>query len=142
MSSQHLERLQDSSLDLADGEKDIRGAEVFDLDGTKVGEVDALFIDEPARKVRFLLVSGGGILGIGDEQRLIPVEAIDRVQADSIFLRQGRHRVAGSPKYDPTLVEEPWYWEGMYGWYGYAPYWGAAGLTPPAAVRPYRPARR
>lgn len=48
--------------------------------------------------------------------------------------------VAFSPRYNPQLVEQPSYWESVYGWYGYAPYW--AGLTPGAAVHPYRPVRR
>jgi sporulation protein YlmC with PRC-barrel domain len=142
MTSKQLERLKDSSLQLADGEVDIRGASVYDSNGVKVGDVEALFVDEQAREVRFVLVSGGGILGIGDEERLVPVDAIDRTQDGDVFLRESRQRVADAPKYDPSLVDDPGYWEGMYGWYGYAPYWGAAGLTPPAAVHPYRPARR
>lgn len=141
MTSEQLERLKDSPLHLADDENDIRGAKVYDLNGVKIGRVDALYIDEPARRVHFLLVVGGGILGIGDEKRLIPVEAIDHIEAGIVYLREGHERVAGSPKYDPTLVEKPSYWESVYGWYGYAPYWGA-GLAPPAAVHPYRPARR
>jgi sporulation protein YlmC with PRC-barrel domain len=96
---------------------------MYDREGMKVGEVEAVVVNRPEPHVRFLLVSDGGALAIGDEQRLVPVEAVDRIEQGIVFLDEARRRVAEAPKYDPTLVDEPSYWEQMYGWYGYAPYW-------------------
>lgn len=140
MTNGQLDRMKDTGLAFGESENDIRGHSVVDASGGKVGNVEALYVDENARRIRFVLVAGLGVLGIGDEQRLIPVEAIDRIEGDEVHLRHPRERVAFGPRYNPKLVEEPSYWESVYGWYGYAPYW--AGLTPGAAVHPYRPVRR
>jgi sporulation protein YlmC with PRC-barrel domain len=121
-------------------EEDISGSAVVDGSGGKVGNVEALYVDENARKIRFLVVAGGGVLGIGDERRLVPVEAIDRIEGDAVHVRHPRERVAFSPRYNPKLVEDPSYGESVYGWYGYAPYW--AGLKAGPSVHPYQPVRR
>ena len=140
MTNQRNGRLHDSGLAFGEGEEDIRGYAVVDASGGNVGNVDALYVDENARKIRFLLVAGGAVLGIGDERRLVPVEAIDRIENDMVHLRHPRERVAFSPRYNPKLVEDPSYWESVYGWYGYAPYW--AGLTAGPSAHPYQPVRR
>jgi len=127
----HLEPLVQSDLALADGEPDVRGNQVIDSAGSDLGRVDALYVDGEERRVRFLLVKGGGILGIGDTTRLVPVEAIDAYDVGSVRLREDGERVTGAPRYDPKLVEQQDYWEDVYGWYGYPPYWatGAAGFV-------------
>jgi len=117
-----LIRLSDSNLTLADGAEDIRGLKVLDMSGEEVGSVNDLFIDEQERKVRFHEVSSGGFLGLGATKFLLPVEAITRVSVDDVYINQSRERVAGSPKYDPTLVEER-YVSDVYSHYGYPPYW-------------------
>ncbi|MEV6301109.1 hypothetical protein AB0M02_17000 [Actinoplanes sp. NPDC051861] len=35
-----------------------------------------------------------------------------------------KNRIAGAPKYDPELVEQRAYYEEIYGYYGYPPFWG------------------
>ena len=59
-------KLSDSDFVLASPEQDIRGKDVYDADGEKVGRADDLYIDGQERKVRFLEVSAGGFLGIGE----------------------------------------------------------------------------
>jgi hypothetical protein len=87
-------------------------------------------VDAADRTFRFLLVRGGGILGIGDRELLIPVEAIRRVD-DAVRLGHSHLQVAQAPAYQPDLVDQRWYWEGMYGWYGYPPFWGGPiGMAP------------
>jgi len=140
MTNEQLDRLKHSGLPLGEGESDIGGDAVVDASGGKVGNVEALFVDEIARRIRFLLVAGHGAVGIGDEQRLVPVEAIDRIEGNVVHLRHPRERVAFSPRYNTKLVSEPSYWESVYGWYGYAPYW--AGLMAGPSVHPYQPVRR
>ncbi len=55
--------------------------------------------------MRFLEVGSGGFLGIGETTFLLPVEAVTKVDEDSVRVNQRRDRVAGAPKYDPDLVE-------------------------------------
>jgi sporulation protein YlmC with PRC-barrel domain len=115
-------RLDQSELMLAEGELDIRGKDVVDVDGEELGSVTGLFVDEEERRVRFLEVKGGGILGLGDEVTLVPVEAVASVDEERVRLEHPSARVAGAPRYDPQLADQP-DWGELYGYYGYPPYW-------------------
>ena len=125
-----LHRLKDSDLQLADRQADIRGRRVVDSAGEDLGEVEDLLIDERERKVRFLEVASGGLLGIGETRILLPVETVVRIGDDEIRTNQSRERVLGAPRYDPELVEQP-YLSSLYGYYGYGtPFWDAAYVYP------------
>jgi CBS domain-containing protein/sporulation protein YlmC with PRC-barrel domain len=125
-----LVRLSDTNLTLAEVAEDIRGLKALDMSGEELGTVDDLFIDEQERKVRFLEVSSGGFLGLGATKFLLPVDAITRISPDEVHINQSRERVAGAPRYDPTLVEER-YVSDVYSHYGYPPYWGIDYRYPP-----------
>lgn len=125
-----LVRLSDTNLTLAEQAEDIRALKVLDLAGEEVGTVNDLFVDEQERKVRFLEVSSGGFLGLGATKFLLPVDAISRITPDVVHINQSRERVAGAPRYDPTLVEER-YASDVYSHYGYPPYWGVDYTYPP-----------
>lgn len=125
-----LERLRDSSLSLAKGERDLRNLTVVDPDGEEIGTVQALYVDTVERKVRFLDVRGGGLLGVGDAAWLIPVEAIHHVRDDRVRVGQSRKHIEQGPAYDPRLVTDEGYWAGLSGWYGYPPYWLGWPVTP------------
>lgn len=120
-----LVKLGDTDLTVADADEDIRGREVVDPTGEKIGKVDGLMIDDRESKVRFMLVESGGFLGIGADQSLIPIDAITNIDEDTVRVDQTRDKIAGGPTYDPALTEIPDdYWAGAYGYYGYTPFWG------------------
>jgi sporulation protein YlmC with PRC-barrel domain len=121
-------RLDQSDLTLAEGEQDIRGRDVVDEAGQEVGTITGLFVDESERRVRFLEVKGGGILGFGDEVTLVPVEAVRAIKAERVMLAHPSSKLAGAPRYDPALTEQP-DWTELYGYYGYSPYWPPDALT-------------
>jgi sporulation protein YlmC with PRC-barrel domain len=118
-----LVRLSDTDLTLAERDEDIRGRQAVDMAGEELGEVHDLLIDDREQKVRFLEVSSGGFLGLGATKFLIPVDAITRITPDAVHINQSRERVAGAPRYDPTLIDER-YVGNVYSHYGYSPYWG------------------
>jgi sporulation protein YlmC with PRC-barrel domain len=118
-----LVKLSDTNLTLASRAEDIRGRDVLDTAGDEIGKVDDLLIDEQEQKVRFLQVSSGGFLGLGATKFLIPVDAIMRMTEDAVYISHARERLAGAPRYDPSLVDER-YLSDVYGYYGYSPYWG------------------
>ncbi len=130
MSDDHIAtliKLSDSGLMLADPAEDVRGRTVRDSDGEEIGTVEDLLIDSGEAKVRFLLVEHGGILGIGAKPSYVPVEAISTITEDEIRLSHSRQRVSESPRYDPELADESKYYADLYGYYGYAPFWGGPG---------------
>ena len=126
-----LVKLGDTELTVADKAEDIRGRTVKDRAGEEIGKVDNLIMDEQDAKVRFMEVAAGGFLGIGEKKFLIPVDAIARIDEDHVHVDQTRAHVASAPDYDPTLVPEWSYYEDVYGYYGFAPYW-APGYAYPA----------
>jgi CBS domain-containing protein/sporulation protein YlmC with PRC-barrel domain len=117
-----LVSLSDTNLALADRAEDIRGRNALDMAGEELGQVDDLLIDEREGKVRFLQVASGGLLGLGTTKFLIPVDTIVRITEDAVHINQTRERVAGAPRYDPTLVDER-YMSAVYSHYGHPPYW-------------------
>jgi sporulation protein YlmC with PRC-barrel domain len=117
-----LVTLCDTEWTVADRAADIRGRRVFDPAGEEVGAVEDLFIDARERKVRLLQVMSGGFLGLGATTFLLPVEAITRISDEAVHIDQR-------------------YLQDLYGHYGYAPYWSAAGVYPPYPLEPPRPER-
>lgn len=130
-----LVMLSDTDETIANGEEDIRGRAVKDRAGEDLGTVDDLLIDPTANQVRFLVVASGGFLGLGEQKSFIPVEAVTRVGAHEVFIDQTLDQVAGAPAYDPDLVNDRSYNEGVYGYFGYLPYW-APGYAYPGFVNP------
>ena len=124
-----LLRLSDSMLTLERPADDLRDRKVFDSDNEQIGKVEDLFIDEGEKKVRFLLVRDGGFLGIGAERALIPVDAVANIDEKGVHISHGRQHIAGAPLYDPNLITNNYY-EDIYGYYGYGPYWSAGYMYP------------
>jgi len=101
-----LDRLSDTGRTVADPVEDIRGRGVKDSDSEDIGKVADLLVDSEQGKVRFLQVEHGGILGFGATPSFIPVDAIDRITEDDVYISQSAQRVAGAPRYEPDLIDE------------------------------------
>lgn len=132
-----LRKLEDSDLEIARRDEDVRGRKMVDRHGDEIGKVDALFIDESEQKIRFLRVSSGGFLGIGATKFLIPVDAITRIDDDHVHIDKTREHLVGAPPYEPELVDRREYYQSLYQYYGYPPYWTTGYAYPPF---PYYPA--
>ncbi|WP_206426063.1 PRC-barrel domain-containing protein [Nakamurella antarctica] len=89
-----------------------------------------LIIDEQQEKVRFLLVEHGGFLGVGDEETLVPVDAVTDITKDEVIIDQAGAGVAGAPEYDATFVNDRPYHAHVYSYFGNEPYWGATHTYP------------
>ncbi len=124
-----LIRLGDTDLTVTDPAEDVRGRKVLDRNGEHVGDVDDILIDTEERRARFLQVGSGGFLGIGEQKRLVPVDAVTAVE-DEVRIDTTQEQVAESAAYDPDLTRERAYYENLYGYYGYVPYWGPGYTTP------------
>jgi sporulation protein YlmC with PRC-barrel domain len=120
-----LVRLDDTDLTLAKPEDDVRGATVVASDGEEIGKVRSLFVDADERRVRLLDVESGGLLGLGAEHRLIPVDAVVEVADDKVTIGRSRAEIASAPGYDPDLRELGPADElnDLYGYYGMTPFW-------------------
>jgi sporulation protein YlmC with PRC-barrel domain len=79
--------------------KHAHGRRVVDPDGIEIGEVEEVFADPHTRRVRFLRVAAGGILGVGKAFSLIPVGAIVESDDERILVDLDPDRLVGSPSY-------------------------------------------
>jgi sporulation protein YlmC with PRC-barrel domain len=111
----------DSDLVLANQDDDVRDLRVFDLNGHRIGTVDDIVADEEGRRARLLVVDSLGILGGGEDKRLVPVEAVAHV-GQSVHLNYTLEDVRHGTEYDPALTDAPDYL-GVYRYYGYTPFW-------------------
>jgi len=125
----NLLKLSDTDMTLSSAAEDIRGRKVVDTNGEDVGDVDDLMIDDTEKKVRFLRVVSGGFLGMGAQKFLIPVDAIKQIQDNKVIVNHDREKIASSPAYDPDVVDEQYY-DKVYGYYGYSPFWGSGYMYP------------
>lgn len=72
---------------------EIKGKDVIDSEGNKIGEVDDLELDLRNRKIEGIVLREGSIsakVGLG-EQRTIPCSMVDKI-GDKVLLRSGRGR--------------------------------------------------
>ncbi|QGN48086.1 PRC-barrel domain containing protein [Micromonospora sp. WMMC415] len=129
-SSLSLTKLGDSDQVLVDPAEDIRGRKVRDRNGNDLGKVDDLLVDSERHKVRMLRVEHGGILGLGATPSYLPVDAVTSISDDVVCVSEPRDRVSDAPRYDPDLVDESDYYQSLYDYYGYPPYWGAGYVYP------------
>ena len=103
-----LVRLGDSDFVPANPEDDLRGKDVYTIDGKAIGSVEDLYIDRQEREVRFLEVGAGGFLGIGEKHLLVPVEAVTEVAAGRVTIEPGRtQKVEGPSPFDTKVAPPP-----------------------------------
>jgi sporulation protein YlmC with PRC-barrel domain len=114
-------KLSEEDLDLDEPWQDIRGLEVYDLDGEQVGSVEELYVERDSRLPRFLVVSAGGFLGVGKKHFLVPVEEVSRdVGEERVTLSQDRDKVVGSPNFDVDEAPAPDVQRAVLAYYGHA----------------------
>jgi sporulation protein YlmC with PRC-barrel domain len=56
--------------------EDVEGTNVYDMKGTKIGEVDHLMIDKVSGRVTYAVLSFGGFLGLGHSHYPVPWGAL------------------------------------------------------------------
>jgi sporulation protein YlmC with PRC-barrel domain len=103
-----LVRMGESSFVPTNPEDDVRGKDVYTIDGKVIGSVEDLYIDRQEREVRFLEVGAGGFLGIGEKRLLFPVEAVAEVAAGRVTIEPERtQKVEGPAPFDTKVVPPP-----------------------------------
>ena len=125
-----LLRLSQTDQTIADPNADVRGRTAVDRDGEEIGTIDDLLIDAEEKRVRFLRIRSGGFLGIGKEDVLVPVDAVASAAPDVVRIDEARARLSDAPGYDPEVTYDDRYYQDLYGWWGYGPYWGTGYVYP------------
>jgi sporulation protein YlmC with PRC-barrel domain len=131
-----LIKLGDTNLTLAQPADDIRGRKVVDKKGELIGHVDDLFIDDTQKRVRMLLIRHGGVFGLGGDKFLMPIDAVTKIDHDLVHIDRQREHLAGVPVYNPEMTPDEHYFTGIYGFWGFGPYWGTGYMYPTYPIYP------
>ena len=100
----NLTKLSETDLPLEENWQDMRGLDVYDITDEQIGSVQDLYIDREARQPRFLVVSAGGLLGVGKKHVLIPVEEVSRDMGEErVTVGVHREKVLSAPEFDPAV---------------------------------------
>jgi sporulation protein YlmC with PRC-barrel domain len=109
-----LIKLSDSGLRLQDRASDVRGLGAFTRAGERVGSVENFYVDTVEREVRFLEVSAGGFMGLGEKHFLIPVEAVTDFREGGVTVDQSREEVNEPLLLNTNVVPEAAYERDFY----------------------------
>ena len=105
----------------------LAGDSVFNSDGESLGKIEDFMLDVESGRIRYAVLSFGGVLGIGNKLFAVPPEALTvDTQRKCLVLDVEKGRLENAPGFDkdnwpnfadPTLGRE------IYGYYGRKPYW-------------------
>jgi uncharacterized protein YrrD len=100
----NLTKLSETELPLEEPWQDIRGLDVYDIQDEQIGSVEDLYLDREVRLVSYLVVSAGGLLGVGKKHFLVPVEEVSRdVGEERVTVTVPKEKVLNSPEFDPAV---------------------------------------
>ena len=105
--------------------ENVQGFAVRDIDNHPVGIVDDLVVDREAGRGRFLKVADDGILGLGfgREHRMVPVDVVQDVAGDTVFLKTDPDVVDFAPKWRP--LSDGTYVSSIIRYFGCTPFWSS-----------------
>lgn len=98
-----LQELGGSDFEVADGQPDIRGWDVKDASGQRIGEVDDLIFDTQSRKVRYMKIDlEGNVLDLEARDVLVPIglAQLDESDDDVILNNVTAAQLKALPEYD------------------------------------------
>jgi sporulation protein YlmC with PRC-barrel domain len=109
---------------------DIQGKKVINRDGDHIGKVEDIMVDLQNGRIACVVITHGGILGLGSKQLAIPWQALSlRARENAFVLDISKETVDKAEGLDkdrwPVTYGEL---SSIYDYYGYQPYWlaGAA----------------
>jgi sporulation protein YlmC with PRC-barrel domain len=101
--NKRLQELGDSKFEIADGQPDIRGWDVRDINGKRLGEVDELIFDAESRKVRYIVLDlEDNEWNLDERDVLIPIGLAElHEKDDDVILRNvSIEQLRALPEYD------------------------------------------
>ena len=103
----NIVKLSNADFQLEEPWQDVRGFDVYDNNGDKIGTVEDLYFDRETHVARFFDVSVGGFLKMGKKHLLIPVEEFTRDASEEGGKRScKRSGERGSERDDGVVVED------------------------------------
>lgn len=109
------------------GSDRVEGTAVYGSDREKIGSVDRLLIEKREGKVKDVILSVGGFLGIGDEKHSVPWEKLDYdTKLGGYLLDVSEEKLREAPRFKANEPDRPYnrdYQSSVYSYWAVAPYW-------------------
>ena len=109
MKHRRLQELDRSDFEIVDGEPDIRGWDVKNSSGQKIGEVEELIVDAQRKKVRYMVVDlDDNELKLDHRKVLVPIglAELDKNDDDVILPQIQVQQLSALPDYDKDHLDE------------------------------------
>lgn len=105
----------------------VKGTEVYNSTGDKLGTVDSVMIDKQTGKVAYAVMSFGGFLGIGEKYHPLPWSTLDYdTKKDGYSVPMSQEVLKKAPTYDAgesiDMNDRRW-GEQIHRYYNVDPYW-------------------
>ena len=103
-----LQELGESDFEIADGQPDIRGWDVKDASGNRIGEVDDLIFDTQSRKVRYMKIDlEDNVLDLEPRDVLVPIGLAQLHDDDDDVILSGvtADQLRALPEYDDDNLD-------------------------------------
>lgn len=87
--------------------EELMGMAVENRQGERLGNVEDFVIDLDAEEVPYVVISTGGILGIGDTKKAVPPQALEfSPEEDTLILDMDEQRWEDAPGFDSEQLEQ------------------------------------
>jgi hypothetical protein len=109
--------------------RSMKGRQVIDRDGADSGRIDNLIaepgdddVETAQDRIRYVVVTFGGVLGMGRRRAAIPIEQVT-LSNDPIQISIVREVLRHAPPFDPGAPFSRREEQAIYAYFGCAPYW-------------------
>ena len=117
----NLVNLNDTDLHLEEPWQDLRGLDVYDSNDEQLGSVEDVYVDREQREARLLVVSAGGLLGVGKKHFLVPVQEVKRdLEGERVTVEHPKEKVTESPEFNPDEGLKIDLQRAVYAYYGHS----------------------
>jgi len=106
---------------------EVVGVNVQNTNKENLGKIEEIVIDKLKGQVRYVVLSFGGFLGLGDKYFAFPWQALRFDESTKSFiLETSKEKLSKAEGFDksnwPDMTNREWE-KGIYSYYGYEPYW-------------------
>src|SRR5215203_750335 len=109
MKHRRLQELDRSDFSIVEGEPDIRGWDVRNMQGRKIGEVEELIVDAQRKKVRYMVVDlDDNELDLDDRKVIVPIGLAElHTKDDDVILPNVQaEQLRALPEYDEDRLDQ------------------------------------
>lgn len=107
---------------------DIKGFTIQNTQGEELGEVSELLVDVEKGKVGYVVISSGGVLGVGGENYIVPFNALTfDQQQNALTLDMQKDQLREAPEGDVAQALDREQGQQIHQYYGVSPYWEEEG---------------